>query len=158
MVQRFYPAVLERGARGAFGVWFPDFPDCVTGAASQDEAMAKAQAALAIEADKYCEQDKPLPGATPFEKIKVPKGCDLVALIAVGVEPRDPSERVNVYLPKSLITRVDRRAAELGMSRSSLFGLALSWTLTVPARLPPPSAAVKAALRSRRAKSAKVRG
>jgi Ribbon-helix-helix protein, copG family len=31
---------------------------------------------------------------------------------------------VNVYLPKSLIERVDRRAAELGMSRSSFFGLA----------------------------------
>lgn len=46
--------------------------------------------------------------------------------MAVGVEPPDPSERVNGYLPKSLIARADKRAAELGMSRSSFFGLAVS--------------------------------
>jgi hypothetical protein len=37
---------------------------------------------------------------------------------------------VNVYLPKSLIGQIDRRAAELGMSRSSFFGLAASTALT----------------------------
>jgi hypothetical protein len=37
---------------------------------------------------------------------------------------------VNVYLPKSLIARVDRRAADLGMSRSSFFGLAVSTALS----------------------------
>jgi hypothetical protein len=36
---------------------------------------------------------------------------------------------VNVYLPKSLIGRIDRRAAEFGMSRSSFFGLAASTAL-----------------------------
>jgi ribbon-helix-helix CopG family protein len=42
---------------------------------------------------------------------------------------------VNVYLPKSLIGRIDRRAAELGMSRSSFFGLAAASALV---RLPGP--------------------
>jgi hypothetical protein len=36
---------------------------------------------------------------------------------------------VNVYLSKSLIGRADRRAAELGMSRSSYFGYAVSLAL-----------------------------
>jgi hypothetical protein len=36
---------------------------------------------------------------------------------------------VNVYLPKSLIARIDKRAAELGMSRSSLFGFAATHVL-----------------------------
>jgi hypothetical protein len=44
---------------------------------------------------------------------------------------------VNVYLPASLVARADRRAAELGMSRSSYFGLALSWSLGVPGALRP---------------------
>ena len=47
----------------------------------------------------------------------------------LGVEPPDQSERVNVYLPKSLIARVDRRAAEIGMSRSSFFGWAVTRAL-----------------------------
>ena len=45
--------------------------------------------------------------------------------------PPDPSERVNVYLPKSLIGRADKRAAELGMNRSSFFGYAISVALTI---------------------------
>ncbi len=48
----------------------------------------------------------------------------------VKVEPPNPSERVNVYLPKNLIARADARATELGVSRSSFFGLALNMALS----------------------------
>src|SRR6266481_36476 len=75
------------------------------------------------------EHGRPLPAPTSIARIVLPKGCDLVAYFIVGVDPPDPSERVNVYLPKSLISRIDRRAAELGMSRSSFFGLAASTAL-----------------------------
>ena len=126
MPQRFYPAVLERGAHDTFGVWFPDFPGCVAAARSQEEAMAKAQEALAYGVDALAEHSQPLPEPTPFDAIAIPKGCKFVTYFAVGVEPPDPSERVNVYLPRSLIARVDRQAGELGMSRSSYFGLAAS--------------------------------
>jgi hypothetical protein len=48
----------------------------------------------------------------------------------VGVVPPDPSERVNAYLLKRLIARADARAAELGMSRSSFFELAIGNALS----------------------------
>ena len=82
------------------------------------------------------EQGRPLPEPTPIEQIALPKGADVVAYFIVGVDPPDPSERVNVYLPKSLITRIDKRATELGMSRSSFFGfaatIALDWSPGFP--------------------------
>ena len=131
MAQRFYPAVLERGEGRVYGVWFPDFPGVVTGARSQEDAMAKAEQALAQGAEDLAFEGKPLPEPTALDAIELPKGCDFVAFFAVGVEPPDQSERVNVYLPKSLIARVDRRAAELGMSRSSFFGWAVSTALTL---------------------------
>ena len=130
-MQRFYPAVLERGTKATFGVWFPDFPHCVAGGSSQEQAIARAQEALAQAVQSHVERERELPPPTPFEKIGVPKDCDLVAFFAVGVEPPDPSERVNVYLSKSLIARADRRAAELGMSRSSFFGYAITSTLSL---------------------------
>src|ERR1700759_5530273 len=130
MKNRLYPAVLERGPRGTFGAWFPDFPGCVGGGKSQEETIGKAESTLAQAVDELFDQSKSLPEATRSERIVLPKGCDLVAYFIVGVDPPDPSERVNVYLPKSLIARVDRRAAELGMSRSSFFGLAASKALT----------------------------
>ena len=129
MKKRLYPAVLESGPKGTFGAWFPDFPDCVAGATSQEKAIERAENALAQAVDALFEQDRPLPEPTPIARIMLPKGCDFLAYFIVGVDPPDPSERVNVYLPKSLIGRVDRRAAELGMSRSSFFGLAASTAL-----------------------------
>jgi predicted RNase H-like HicB family nuclease len=129
MEKRLYPAVLERGPRDTFGAWFPDFPGCVAGGKSQEETISKAESTLAQAVDELFEQGKSLPEATPIARIVLPKGCDLVAYFIVGVDPPDPSERVNVYLPKSLIARVDRRAAELGMTRSSFFGLAASTAL-----------------------------
>jgi len=126
-VRRFYPAVLERAGKGAFGVWFPDFPDCVAAGTTQEDAIARAEQALARAVVSSTERDDPLPTPTPVDKISTPKS--FVAFIMVGVEPPDPSERVNVYLPKSLIAAADARAAELGMSRSSFFGFALSIAL-----------------------------
>jgi predicted RNase H-like HicB family nuclease len=130
MKRRLYPAVLERGPKGTFGAWFPDFPGCVAGGKSQQETIERAETKLAQAVDALAEHDRPLPPATPIEAIVLPKGCGLVAYFIVGVDPPDPSERVNVYLPKSLIRQVDRRAAELGMSRSSFFGLAATTAFT----------------------------
>ncbi len=102
-VQRFYPAVLERGPNQSYGVWFPDFVGCVAGGVSQERAIARAQEALAVAVQSLAEQEKPLPEPTPFERIAIPKDCEFVAFFAVGVEPPDPSERVNIYLSRSLL-------------------------------------------------------
>lgn len=130
MKKQLYPAVLERGAKGTFGAWFPDFPGCVAGGKSQEQTIEKAENLLAQAVDALAERDRPLPPPTSIERVVLPKGCHFLAFFIVGVDPPDPSERVNVYLPKSLIGRVDRRAAELGMSRSSFFGLAVTTALT----------------------------
>ncbi|HEY2709106.1 MAG TPA: type II toxin-antitoxin system HicB family antitoxin [Caulobacteraceae bacterium] len=126
MPQRFYPAVLERGEGGAIAVWFPDFPGYVAGAMSEEEAMARASDTLEDAMKGWAEVDALLPQPTPLKLIETPPGSEIIAIIAVGASPPDPSERVNVYLPKSLIERVDRLAAELGMNRSSFFGMAAS--------------------------------
>jgi predicted RNase H-like HicB family nuclease len=126
MAKRFYPAVLERGTKETFGVWFPDFPGCVAGGRSQEDAIAKAERALSQAVEGLSEKERSLPEPTPFEKVALPKDARFVAFFAVGVEPPDPSERVNIYLPKSLLARADSAATQLGMSRSSLFGLAVS--------------------------------
>jgi predicted RNase H-like HicB family nuclease len=136
LARRLYPAVLQRGPRNALGAWFPDFPGCVAGGRSQQEAIERAEHALAQVVDVMAEKGRPLPEPTPIERIVLPKGSDVVAYFIVGVDPPDPSERVNVYLPKSLIARIDRRATELGMSRSSFFGFAATIALDWSSRFP----------------------
>src|ERR1700760_3035580 len=125
MTKRFYPAELERDAGGVFEVWFPDFPGGVVAAASQEEAIAKAHDALAM----AIEDAATAPAPTPFEAIEAPDEANVIAKFAVGVTPPDVSERINVYLPKALIERLDARAAASGMSRSSFVGQAISIVL-----------------------------
>ena len=154
MAQRFYPAVLERSTKSTFAVWFPDFPDCVAAGMSQEDAVEKAQATLAQAVDSMAEREQALPQPTPFDQIKLPKGSNFIAFFVIGVEPPDPNERVNIYLPKSLIARADKRATELGMSRSSFFGLAVSAALGViikggVAGILPPGARSKAQRRGK---------
>ncbi len=79
MKRRLYPAVLERGPKETFGAWFPDFPGCVAGGKSQEQAIERGENALAQAVDALFEQDGPLPEPTPIARISLPKGCDLVA-------------------------------------------------------------------------------
>ncbi len=44
--------------------------------------------------------------------------------VGVEVEGPDAAERVNVYLPKSLLERIDWFSKASGMNRSGFFGLA----------------------------------
>ena len=125
----FYPAVLERGEGEAYAVWFPDFPDAVAGDVTQHGAMAKAEWALAQAAEDLALQGKPMPAPSDLDSFALPEDCDLVIRFAVRVTPPDLSERVNVYLPKSLIERIDAQASAMGMNRSSYFGWALTQML-----------------------------
>jgi len=129
MAKRLYPAVLERGCGDVLGVWFPDFPVCVAGGRDQDEALSRAQAALEAAVEALVERGEALPAPTAFDAIDIPRGCEVVTLMALPVTPPDLSERVNVYLPKRLIEQVDALAGDWGMSRSSLFGYAVSQLL-----------------------------
>jgi predicted RNase H-like HicB family nuclease len=133
MTQQFYPAVMERGEGEVIAVWFPDFPGCVAAAVNQQDAVAKAQDALAAAVQATAERDLPLPPPTPFEEVDTPDDGAFIALIAIAATLPNPSERVNIYLPKALIERLDRRAADLGMSRSSLVGFAVSRVLDTEA-------------------------
>lgn len=126
MRKRFYPAVLERDPSGVFGVWFPDFPGAVAGGHSQEEAVARGQEALERAMQELAERERPLPEPTAFSDIRPPEEADVVTFMAVAAAPPDPSERVNVYLPRSVLARADELAGAWGMSRSSLFGFALT--------------------------------
>jgi predicted RNase H-like HicB family nuclease len=125
MAAIFYPAVMERGDGSGFAVWFPDWPDVVAASLSQAEAVALAERALATAAEGKTERGEPLPAPSDWDSFELPADCDLVVRLAIKLTPPDVSERVNVYLPKSLIEQVDRAAAEWGMSRSSFFGFAV---------------------------------
>jgi predicted RNase H-like HicB family nuclease len=129
MTTILYPAVLERGEGSTFAVWMPDWPGVVAGGLSHAEAVERVERALAAAAEEKVERGEPMPTPSALDGFDIPRDCDLVVRMAVKLTPPDISERVNVYLPKSLIEQVDKAAAQWGMTRSSFFGLAVKRVL-----------------------------
>ena len=132
MAKLNYVAVLERGLNGAFGVFFPDLPGCVSAGSSADEAMAEAQDALVLHLEGMIEDGQvvPKPSGVHTFGIEDFPGSDVAALFFVSAEVKgtqkaeDPPLRINVSLPEGLVSRIDAAADANGLTRSGLLGLA----------------------------------
>lgn len=121
-----YIAFLTPAAEGGYGVHFADLPGCVSYGDDLDEAYAHAGEALALHLEGMAEDGEAFPAARSLEAIA--QGGDLPAApsiyAAISAEP-EGSERVNVYLPKSLLTQMEVFGKETGVdNRSTLLRLA----------------------------------
>ena len=129
MSRETYSAVLERSGDGGWGVTFPLFPGCVSYGRNQREAQANATEALELHIAGMVEdlQEVPFEEGDEDEGIRHATGTSGDRLpIFVTVEIGDSAgERVNVYLPKSLVRWVDLYASRRGMNRSSVFSAAV---------------------------------
>jgi hypothetical protein len=117
MKKRLYPAALERGPKGTFGAWFPDFPGASPVESRRKKPSRRRKMRWSRRLLRWPSRVSRFRSRRRSAHV-LPKGLRLLAYFIVGVDRRI-RRAVNVYLPKSLIGRVDRRAAELGMSRSA---------------------------------------
>ncbi|HYF23190.1 MAG TPA: type II toxin-antitoxin system HicB family antitoxin [Caulobacteraceae bacterium] len=134
MTKLFYPAFLEQGEDGGWGVWFPDLPGCVSAGDTADEAVREAEDALALHLEALIEEGIELPIARGIEQMDMAEAAEAVGKVLIGAEEPDLSERVNVMLPRSLLGRIDRRASEKGLSRSAFLAMAARWALEAAQR------------------------
>lgn len=112
---------------GIYGVSFPDFPGCTTGAHDLDTAVRKAAEVLAFHAEGLAE-DGPLPDPRTLTELKKDgefrrdaKGA-MVAL--VPYLPPSRAVRLNITLDESLLSRIDSAATALGETRSGFLAAA----------------------------------
>ena len=61
MAVKQYPALLEQTESGSWGIFFPDFPGCVSAGDSSDEAMALGAEALAFHVEGMQEDGDVIP-------------------------------------------------------------------------------------------------
>jgi len=66
-----YPVILERAGDGRILVDFPDFPEAHTYGDTKDEALMRAQDALATIIDAYIRDRQPIP--TPSDRRRTPR-------------------------------------------------------------------------------------
>lgn len=113
-----YPGVVERTSTG-YAVFLPDVPGCLAAGATPAAALAAAQRALAAHLDALVREGHrpPAPGDLADLMGHVPSGA---ALVLVDAAEPTLSERVNVWMPRILLQRIDQyvTARGDGMTRS----------------------------------------
>ncbi len=115
-----YIAVIHKEKDSDYGASFPDLPGVIAVAEKLEDLRGLAQEALALHLEGMAEDGQELPVPSSLEAIAGnPDHDDAAALIVIAApETGRPSVRVNITLPDTMLDRIDRRAAELGMTRS----------------------------------------
>ena len=136
---RRYIALVHAGKRRTYGVSFPDIPGCIAAEAGFEAAVESAAQALRFHVEGMIEDGEKIPEPRSLEQIRAdPEFAEelegaVVALVPL-LPPRGKPERVNISLDGNLLVAIDRKAAELGLTRSALLAEGARMVLETPAR------------------------
>lgn len=101
MERRYFPAQIE-GVKESYGVWFVDFPGCVSAGDSIAETIEGAHEALALHVSGMIEDGEKIPSPSRPE---LEDGS--VAVAMVGVTLPGKKKRVNVMIDEGLLAAID---------------------------------------------------
>ncbi|MDR2876216.1 MAG: type II toxin-antitoxin system HicB family antitoxin [Methylobacillus sp.] len=114
-----YPVYIHIGdAQHAHGMQFPDFPGCFSAADDWQDIPRMAQEAVECH---MAGENLPLPDATSLEKLANHPGYmeGIWMLVDIDVSRIDPTpQRINVSIPRNLLTEIDAYASSRGATRS----------------------------------------
>ena len=117
-----YPIAIEPGTEStAFGVIVPDLPGCFSAGDTLDEAMAGGEEAAAAWIDATLDAGGAIPVASRLDVVQVNPDYAGWAFGVITLDPAlfdDTTERVNLTLPRRVLSRLDALAKAAGESRS----------------------------------------
>lgn len=118
-----YPVVIEPGtASTAHGVVVPDLPGCFSAGESLEDALVRAEEAIAAWIDAALDAGQEIPPPTPIDTLRARhKTWRAWTWALVQVDPAaldDTVERVNISLPRRVLRRLDLLATRHGETRS----------------------------------------
>ena len=117
-----YPIAIETGDENtAFGIIVPDLPGCFSAGDTLDEAMAGAEEAAAAWVDATLDAGGSIPSPSSLEALQANPDYAGWAFGVIMVDPAlldDTSERVNITLPRRVLSRLDAMAKAAGETRS----------------------------------------
>lgn len=115
---RHYIAIVHKDDSSDYGVSFPDFPGAVTAAATTDDAVERAEEALALHVEGMLEDGETIPEPSSFADIKAnPDYCDGLPVL-VPLRTDALAVRVNVTLPPIVLQMIDLLVRRRGGTRS----------------------------------------
>jgi predicted RNase H-like HicB family nuclease len=119
---------IEPAAEGtSYGVVVPDLPGCFSAGDTLDEAISNAHEAIDLVCETMIEDGLDIPlGKTIAEHQKDPEFAGWVwAMVDVPVEKYlGPAEKINITIPRLLLSRIDEYARTHGATRSGFLAQA----------------------------------
>ncbi len=115
-----YIALIHKDADSGYGASFPDFPGAITAASTLEELRGEAEEALALHLEGMIEDGDTIPDPSSLDAISGnPEYRDAVAVLVVKApEAIAPAVRINITIPDPVLKRIDRHAAQHGLTRS----------------------------------------
>ena len=111
----------------SYGVVVPDLPGCFSAGDTLDEAISNAHEAIDLICETMIEDGLDIPlGKTIAEHQKDPEFAGWVwAMVDVPVEKYlGPAEKINITIPRLLLSRIDEYARTHGATRSGFLAQA----------------------------------
>lgn len=109
--------------KGTYGISFPDFPGCVSGGKTLDDAMRRGRETLRAHVASMIEDGETLPVVRPLDQLKKDRifRTDSAGAMVMALPLDLPSRaiRVNISLDENLVAAVDQAAERSGLSRSA---------------------------------------
>ena len=118
-----YPIAIEMGGpKKSWGVVVPDLPGCFSAADSGiDEAIENAKEAIELWIEVALDQEMEIPRPSMITDLQKKKEYRGWIWAVAEVDPAllsDEIERINITLPKRVLSRLDAKAKKAGESRS----------------------------------------
>jgi predicted RNase H-like HicB family nuclease len=117
-----YPIAIEPGdTTHAFGVVVPDLPGCFSAGDTLDQAIDNSKEAIALWIETVLDDGGTVPhpkGVADHAKDPDYAGWSCAVAELGGSLLDDTSERVNISMPKLILSRIDRYESARGETRS----------------------------------------
>ena len=123
-----YPIAIEMGGpKKSWGVVVPDLPGCFSAADSGiDEAIENAKEAIELWIEVALDQEMEIPRPSMITDLQKKKEYRGWIWAVAEVDPAllsDEIERINITLPKRVLSRLDAKAKKAGESRSGFIAV-----------------------------------
>ena len=119
-MKMLYPILIERGdSKTAWGITVPDLPGCFSAADEEKDIFDKAEEAIYL----YLEDMEHIPQPKTLLEYEQSANDDLdnyiIGMVKIDLSKiNGPAKRINITVPISVLTQIDKAAKDKGMNRS----------------------------------------
>ena len=119
-------ALIHKDPTSDYGVSFPDLPGCISAGRTMEEARRMAAEALALHLEGMMADNEPIPEPSPLDKVMSdPENRDGVAVLIPVPSEVGGTQRINISIPRHVLSATDHYAQANNMTRSAVIVAAL---------------------------------